>query len=182
MPGSPPHIRPATATDAVACAETYAPYVLATNITFEIDPPSAEQFRGRIAQAQAAHEWLVAERNGTLLGYAYGHQFHERAAYGWSCEASIYLAGSQRRQGVGRALYQELLGRLAGRGYCRAFAGIALPNEASIGLHLALGFEEAGCFRRVGWKNGAWHDVAWMQRDLQTGETDPPAPISPAAG
>jgi L-amino acid N-acyltransferase YncA len=182
MLGSPLHIRPATAADAAACAETYAPYVVGTSITFEVEPPTTEQFRARIAQAQAGHEWLVAQRDGTVLGYAYGHQFHERAAYGWTCETSIYLAVSLRRQGVGRALYQELLRRLAGRGYRRALAGIALPNEGSIGLHRALGFEDAGCYRRVGWKNGAWHDVAWMQRDLQPRESDPPVPISPGVG
>ena len=176
-----PHIRPAAAADAAACGDIYAPYVVGTNVTFEVEPPTTEQFWARIAHAQAAHEWLVAERNGTVLGYAYGHQFHERAAYDWSCETSIYLDAGLRRQGVGRALYRELLGRLAGRGYRRAFAGIALPNDASFGLHRALGFEDAGCFRRVGWKNGAWHDVAWMQRDLQSCEFDPPNPISPTA-
>ena len=86
-----------------------------------------------------------------------------------------------RREGIGRALYEELLARLAGRGYRRALAGITLPNEASIGFHRAFGFEDAGCYRRVGWKNGAWHDVAWLQRDLQSDEIDPPAPISPSA-
>jgi phosphinothricin acetyltransferase len=126
-----------------------------------------------------AHEWLVAERDASVVGYAYGHRFHERAAYAWSCETSIYLAVGLRRQGVGRALYEELLEHLARRGYRCAFAGITLPNEASIGLHSAFGFQEAGRFRRVGWKNGAWHDVAWMQCDLQTGETDPLAPITP---
>jgi L-amino acid N-acyltransferase YncA len=177
MVGSAPHIRSATAADAAACAEIYAPYILGTSITFEVEPPTTEQFKERIAQAQASHEWLVAERDGTVLGYAYGHRFHERAAYDWSCETSIYLAVTLRRQGVGRALYQELLQRLAGRGYRRAFAGIALPNDASTGLHRALGFQWAGCYRRVGWKNGAWHDVAWMQADLQGCEIDPPAPI-----
>jgi L-amino acid N-acyltransferase YncA len=137
-----------------------------------------EQFVERIAYAQAAHEWLVAVREGIVIGYAYGHQFAERAAYSWSCQTSIYLAPEVRRQGVGRALYQQLLGRLAALGYRRAFAGIALPNEASLGLHRAFGFQEVGCYRRVGWKNGAWHDVAWMQRDLQATETDPPAPIA----
>src|ERR1700722_17474028 len=105
-------VRPATAADAVACADIYQPYVTGTSITFEVDPPTAEQFRGRIAQAQLNHEWLVAERERTIVGYAYGHQFHDRAAYGWSCEVSIYLRDGVRRQGIGRALYQELLVRL----------------------------------------------------------------------
>jgi L-amino acid N-acyltransferase YncA len=180
MSGLPPRIRAATLSDADACAELYAPYVTDTSITFEVEPPTSEQFTERIAEAQARHAWLVAERDEMLLGYAYGHRLHERAAYDWSCETSIYLAVDVRREGVGRALYQELLGRLAARGYRRALAGIALPNDASIGLHRALGFEDVGCYRRVGWKNGAWHDVAWVQRDLQTDEADPPLPIRPA--
>lgn len=173
-------IRSATATDAAACADIYAPYVTDSCISFEAEPPSAAQFSERIADAQRSHVWLVAERDDGIVGYAYGHQFHGRAAYRWSCETSIYLAMDRRGQGIGRALYPALLGHLAERGYRRAFAGIALPNEASIGLHRMCGFEDAGCYRRVGWKNGAWHDVAWMQRDLQADEVDPPPPISPS--
>jgi L-amino acid N-acyltransferase YncA len=171
-------VRPAGAADAVACAEIYAPYVTATSISFEIEPPTPQQFLERIADAQAGHEWLIAERDGFVIGYAYAHRFAERAAYRWSCETSIYLASKARRQGVGRSLYAELLGRLAALGYRRAFAGITLPNEASVGLHRVFGFQNAGCYRRVGWKNGIWHDVAWMQRDLQTTEIDPPPPIT----
>lgn len=171
-------IRPAAPTDAAACAEIYRPYVIDTSITFELEPPTAEQFSARIAEAQAAHEWLVAERDGFVLGYAYAHQFAERAAYGWSCETSVYLAPGARGQGVGRALYEELLKCLARHGYRRAFAGISLPNDASVGLHRTFGFTDAGCYRRVGWKRGAWHDVAWMQLDLDPAENDPPLPIS----
>ena len=171
-------IRPADAEDAAACAAIYAPYVEDTCITFEVEPPTAEQFSARIADARATHEWLVAERDGIVIGYAYAHQFAERAAYGWSCETSVYVARGLRGEGVGRALYAELLQRLARQGYRRAFAGISLPNDASIGLHRAFGFTDAGCYRRVGWKNGAWHDVAWMQLDLDPSETGPPRPVS----
>ncbi len=171
-------VRAATAADAVACAEIYAPYVTGTSITFEVEPPTAGQFVKRIAGCRATHEWLVATREGAVIGYAYGHRFAERAAYNWSCETSIYLAQAVHRQGVGSALYEQLLGILAMRGYRRAFAGVTLPNDSSIGLHHAFGFQHAGCYRRVGWKDGAWHDVAWMQRDLQPAELDPPSRIS----
>jgi L-amino acid N-acyltransferase YncA len=173
-------IRPAAAADARFCADIYAPYVTSTNITFELEPPTTTQFAERIAKAQASHEWLVAERDAVVVGYAYGHRFAERAAYAWSCETSIYLAHGIRRLGVGRRLYRELLDRLAVMGYRRAFAGITVPNEASVGFHRAFGFHDAGCYRRVGWKNGAWHDVAWLQRDLQDAESDPPSPIGRA--
>jgi L-amino acid N-acyltransferase YncA len=181
MSSSVLRIRSATGADAAACAEIYAPYVLSTCISFEVEPPTPDQFEERIASAQISHEWLVVEREGNVVGYAYGHQFHEREAYRWSCETSIYLSQDVQRQGVGRTLYDVLLVGLGQRGYRRAFAGIALPNEASSGLHRRLGFEDAGCYSRVGWKNGAWHDVAWMQKDLQSGEVDPPNPISPSA-
>jgi L-amino acid N-acyltransferase YncA len=171
-------VRPAIAADADACAHIYEPYVTGTSTSFEVEPPTPQQFTGRILDAQAAHEWLVAERDGFVIGYAYAHRFATRAAYGWSCETSIYLASEVHRRGVGRALYEELLERLATLGYRRAFAGITLPNEASVALHRACGFRDAGRYQRVGWKHGAWHDVAWMQCDLQTTEIDPPSPIS----
>jgi len=171
-------VRPATEADAASCAEIYAPYVTSTCISFETKPPTSEQFVERIVAAQALHEWLVAERDGAVVGYAYGHAFNERAAYNWSCETSVYVAMDLRRGGVGRALYGALLDHLADRGYRRAFAGITLPNDASLGFHRSFGFEDAGCYRRVGWKQDAWHDVAWMQRDLQRHDIDPPAPIS----
>lgn len=168
-------VRSASAEDAAACAEIYAPYVTSTDISFELEPPTAAQFADRIADAKAEHEWLVAERYGVVVGYAYGHRFAERAAYQWSCETSIYLAPDVRGLGIGSVLYQRLLTCLADQGYRRAFAGITLPNDASVGLHRRFGFEQVGCYRRVGWKNAAWHDVAWMQRDLQAVEADPPA-------
>jgi L-amino acid N-acyltransferase YncA len=180
MADSLTNLRPGTRADAASCAEIYAPYVTGTSISFEVEPPTAEDFVPRIVDAQAAHDWLVAERDGTVIGYAYGHRFAERSAYRWSCETSIYLAQGVRREGVGRALYDELLTLLAARGYRRAFAGITLPNEASVGLHRALGFQDAGCYRRVGWKHGAWHDVLWMQRDLQSTEIDPPSEVQPS--
>ena len=100
-----------------------------------------------------------------------------RAAYRWSCEVSVYLEPGLRRTGVGRTLYEALFARLVERGYRTAVAGMTLPNPASEGLHRALGFEPVGTFRRVGWKHGAWHDVAWVQRPLVAG-SDPPAEIA----
>ena len=97
--------------------------------------------------------------------------FKERAAYRYACEVSVYLERGLRRSGGGRALYSALLARLAERGYRTAAAVIALPNDASVALHSALGFVPVGTFRRIGWKHDRWHDVAWMQRDLGVGDT-----------
>jgi phosphinothricin acetyltransferase len=168
-------IRDALATDAPRCAEIYAPYVRDTAISFEEVPPSADEMAGRIADAQLRHAWLVLEQDGDVVGYAYGGPFMSRAAYQWSTAVSVYLAAGRRRTGGGRALYEALFARLTDRGHRSALAGIALPNEASTGLHAALGFEHVGTYRRVGWKLGRWHDVAWYQRPLADGDGPPAA-------
>jgi L-amino acid N-acyltransferase YncA len=168
-----PAVRDATQGDARACVAIYAPYVTDTVISFELEPPTAADMAGRIAAASDRHAWLLLEDAGRVVGFAYGLPFAERAAYRWACQTSIYLEVGRRRSGGGRVLYGALLARLAERGYRRAFAGMTLPNEASAGLHGALGFEPVGVYRRVGWKHGAWHDVAWVQRAIGADE-DPP--------
>ncbi|MEU0790093.1 N-acetyltransferase family protein [Amycolatopsis sp. NPDC005961] len=170
-------IRDATPDDATACLAIYAPYVTETVISFEDEPPSVAEMARRITDA---HAWFVLESEGRVAGFAYARPFAERAAYRWSCETSIYLERGRRRTGAGRALYETLFDRLRDKGFCRAFAGMTLPNDASAGLHRALGFEPAGVYRRVGWKHGAWRDVAWVQKDLHAtdGCASPPAPLT----
>jgi L-amino acid N-acyltransferase YncA len=169
------HVRDATAADAEACAAIYAPYVTDTAITFELEVPTAAAMAERIERAVQTHAWLVAEADG-IVGYAYGGPYKERAAYRWSCEVSVYVDRGRQRTGAGRALYEALLARLAARGYRMAVAGMTLPNDASVGLHRALGFEPVGTYRRIGYKHGAWHDVAWTQRPLAAddGSAEPP--------
>jgi phosphinothricin acetyltransferase len=170
-------IRDADAADAGRCAAIYAPYVRDTAISFESEPPAPEEMSGRIAEAQRAHAWLVLEAAGEVVGYAYGGPFMSRAAYRWATAVSVYLDPARRRTGGGRALYEALFDRLAARGHRTALAGVALPNEASVGLHRALGFEEVGTYRRVGWKLGRWHDVVWFQLAL-VDDDGAPAPLS----
>ncbi len=158
-------VRDATPDDARACADVYAPYVTGTAVSFETVPPAPDEMARRIAAAQERHAWLVLD-DGGVVGFAYGGPFMARAAYRWSCTVSVYLEPGRRRQGSGRLLYEALLARLADRGYRRVLAGVTLPNEPSLGLHRALGFEPVGTYRRVGWKDGAWRDVTWLQRDL----------------
>lgn len=169
-----PHVRSATPADAGACAVVYAPYVTDTVITFEAVPPGPEEMAERIAAALRSHAWLVLEDEGRVAGYAVATPFTSRAAYRWSCEVSVYLELGRRRTGAGRALYEALFARLAERGFRTAVAGMTLPNDASVGLHRAMGFEPVGTYRRIGWKYGAWHDVAWVQRRLSL-DGDPPA-------
>ncbi|MGY1633534.1 GNAT family N-acetyltransferase [Geodermatophilus sp. SYSU D01186] len=171
-------VRDATVDDAAACAELYAPYVRDTAISFETEPPTTPEMATRITAALATHAWVVLEDGGRVAGYAYGAPFNARPAYRWSVSVSVYTEEGRRRPGAGRALYAALFDRLAARGYRMALAGIALPNDASTGLHRALGFEPVGTYRRVGWKHGRWHDVAWCQRPLgdvdADGEPEPP--------
>ena len=167
-------VRDATEDDGAACAAIYAPYVTDTAITFEYEPPTAAGMSARIAAAQQAHAWLVLEDDGRVVGYAYGGRHKERAAYRWSCEVSVYLDRTYHRAGVGRALYVALLARLAERGFRAVVAKMTLPNDASVGLHRTLGFRPVGVHERIGFKNGAWHDVAITQLDLVTSEDDPP--------
>ncbi|TDT30874.1 GNAT family N-acetyltransferase [Naumannella halotolerans] len=167
---SPVAIRVAEAADAAACREIYAPYVTDTVITFEYDVPSVAELQRRIA---GAYRWLIAERDGELIGYAYAGPFKARAAYDWACEVSVYLRQGLRRTGAGRALYTQLLDDLTECGFRTAVGVITVPNEASVGLHTALGFRPVGTFERIGWKHGGWHDVYWCRRELGP---DPEAP------
>ena len=166
-------VRLATADDAAACAAIYAAYVLETAISFELEPPAAEQMAARIAAANEHWAFLVLTDDGQVVGYAYATAFNERAAYRWACTTSVYLNSERQRSGGGRLLYEALLARLAERGYRQAMAGMTLPNAASAAFHRALGFEPVGVYRKVGWKFDAWHDVAWLQRTI-TEAPDPP--------
>jgi L-amino acid N-acyltransferase YncA len=157
--------------DAPACAAIYAPYVTDTVISFEEVAPSPAQIAERMG---AAHVWLVAEVDGAVVGYAYGSPHRERPAYRWAGDVAIYLSGADQGRGTGRRLYAGLIERLRTAGLWTLCAGVAQPNDASNGLHEALGFEPVGTYRRIGWKNGAWHDVRWYQLDLRPGDHTPP--------
>jgi L-amino acid N-acyltransferase YncA len=173
-------VRPATTGDGAVCAAIYAPYVLGTAASFETEPPVAEEMARRIEAASEQHAWLVAERGGTLVGYAYATAWRSRPAYRWTCEVSVYVVDHERGGGVGRALYDALLARLAERGFRSVVAGMTLPNPASARLHEALGFSPVGVLTRVGWKAGRWHDVALLQRGLGPGLDDAEGPDEPS--
>jgi phosphinothricin acetyltransferase len=170
-------LRFATRHDVGAIFDIYAPIVERTAISFEAVPPSRAELAARLDETMPEYPWLVAEDSERVVGYAYGHRFAPRAAYAWSVETSIYVGEGARGHGVGRALYDALLALLAAQGYRQAFAGIALPNPASVALHEAVGFTPVGAYREVGYKFGAWHDVGWWQRALGTDARG--APVTP---
>jgi len=173
-------IRVATADDAASIQAIYAPIVEHTFISFEMQPPSIEEMRRRIATTLPALPWLVhLDNSGQVAGYAYAGRHGERQAYQWSVNVSVYLRDDTRGKGVGRRLYEALLPMLTTLGYYQAFAGIALPNPASVALHESLGFVPLGIYRNVGHKLGAWRDVGYWQLELRSPAMHTPDPPSP---
>lgn len=160
--------------DAAACTEIYAPHVEASPTSFEERAPGEVELARRIERILRTHPWLVAEREGAVVGYAYACPHRERLAYRWAVDVSVYVAAAERGHGIGRRLYEELFERLRRQGFRIACAGITLPNETSVALHENLGFVPVGVYRRIGWKADAWWDVGWWQLDLAPNETDPP--------
>jgi len=170
-------IRAATPADAESIAAIYAPIVRDTAISFELEPPSPEEMRGRILSTLRALPWLVSlDERGQVDGYVYAGRHRERAAYQWSVDVTAYVREDARGRGVGKRLYASLFAELVRLGYCQAFAGIALPNEASVALHESLGFEHLGTYRKVGFKLGGWRDVGWWQKTLRQPVEAPEAP------
>jgi phosphinothricin acetyltransferase len=167
--------------DAAACAAIYAPYVADSPTSFEVVPPSPAEFRARIEQTRSTHPWIVLQSNGQVVGYAYASPHHARAAYRWAADVAVYVDPAHHRRGAGRALYDALLDLLRRQRLCVAVAGITLPNDASVALHRAVGFEQVGVYRAIGWKAGAWRDVSWWQVRLRPPDAaGPPAePLGP---
>jgi phosphinothricin acetyltransferase len=120
----------------------------------------------------------VLDEQGTIGGYAYASPHRDRAAYRWSADSSVYLEAEFRGRGAGRALYSALFELLRLQGYFRVHAGITLPNDASVGIHKAFGFQPIGIYPAVGYKHGSWHDVAWYQLTLREPVEAPAEPLS----
>jgi phosphinothricin acetyltransferase len=170
-------IRLARPEDGGAVAEIYRPAVTERATSFEFDAPDADEMARRITNCLERLPWVVAEENGRLLGYAYASPHRVRAAYQWSADVSAYVGAEAHRRSIGRTLYEALFRILVLQGYVNAYAGITLPNVASEAFHRALGFTPVGTYHGVGYKFGAWHDVAWFERSLAARAANPPLPI-----
>jgi L-amino acid N-acyltransferase YncA len=162
--------------DATAVLNIYKPYVLDTAISFEYDPPSELEFLQRIKTIASEYPWLVCLEGEKILGYAYASRHRARTAYDWSAESTVYMLADQQRKGFARILYETVFEILRLQGYFNVYAGITLPNEKSVGFHRALGFNEIGTYKNIGYKLGHWHDTYWMQLSLAEHIHDPSFP------
>lgn len=169
-------IRLANIQDCKQILNIYQYYVLNTAITFEYEVPSLNEMESRMAAIQTKYPYLVAEIDNTIVGYAYASDFRYRAAYQWSPESSIYIDIDHTGKGIGKLLYQKLFDILQLQGYYNVFAGAALPNDASVAIHLKMGFKEIGIFDNIGYKFDKWHSTKWFQLILNEHITNPSKP------
>ncbi|WP_283607831.1 GNAT family N-acetyltransferase [Faecalispora anaeroviscerum] len=156
-------LRFATPEDAPRLIAIYAPYILNTCITYEYTVPSVEEFAERIRTISRRMPYLVYEKDGIILGYAYASPHMTRAAYQWDAELSIYMDERHHRSGVGRMLYKTLIALLKELGYYNLYALISIPNDRSIGFHRSLGFKQVGVYPHTGYKLGRWNDLAILE-------------------
>ncbi len=163
--------------DAAAIAAIYRPSVEGGLASFEEVAPDAVEMAARIRRTLERTPWLVAEDEGTVLGYAYAAPHQERPGYRWAVNISVYVAAEAREMGIGRALYDELLAILRRQRFVNVYAGITLPNPASVALHEGIGMERIGVYERIGFKLGEWHSVAWYGLRLAESVGAPPEPI-----
>ena len=161
-------IRAAKEGDVPAMLAIYSEFVLHTAVSFEYEVPTPEAFARRLREHMADYPWLVWEEDGAVLGYAYAGRAFERAAYAWNAEISCYLDVSVRGRGVGRRLYAAIEAILTAQGCRKVFAVVTSANAPSVAFHEALGYRRTAVFPQVGFKQGQWYDVIWLEKALQS--------------
>ncbi len=172
------NIRIAGEADAAALAAIYAPYVTNTAITFEYEPPTAEEFACRIRRTLERYPYFVAEENGVIAGYTYVSPFRARAAYDWSVETSIYIREGCKGKGLGKSLYFALESMLQRQNVVNLNACIVYPHPESVAFHERMGYTLTAHIHQCGYKLGKWHDIVWMEKMLGAHDT-PPRPFIP---
>lgn len=172
----------ATLEDAKTLVEIYTPYVEKTVITFEYEVPSVEEFKGRMAHVLEKYPYLVAERDGEIVGYAYAGEFKSRAAYDWAVETTVYVREDQKNSGVGKALYMALEQILAEQNILNLNACIGYPEvedeyltKNSVQFHEHMGYRFVGEFYKCGYKFGRWYNMVWMEKHIGEHLDDQPA-------
>src|SRR5690349_17840892 len=170
-------MRTATTADARDILDIYAPFVLSTAISFENELPSLGQMEKRIQSCLEKFPWVVISNEGKIAGYAYASRHREREAYQWSCETSVYVHENYRGKGIAAELYRVLLEILKLQGFRTAYAGITLPNEASVRLHEKCGFAQFAFYENVGFKLNRWQNVGWWRLRLNEFSPEPAPPL-----
>jgi len=170
-------IRLVNTEDSAGILKIYAPYILKTSLTFEIEVPDEKAFKERIGTYLQNWPWLVCEIDGQIIGYAYGTRYRERVAYQWGTEVSVYIHDDHHRKGIAKALYTALIKILKKQGFRNAYAVINLPNDNSVAFHESCGFKYFATYENVGYKLGKWKNVGWWQLQLNDYNNEPEAPI-----
>lgn len=177
-------IRDAQLEDAERILEIYAYYVEHTAITFEYDIPTLTEFRARMEKTMKQYPYLVIEQDGIIQGYSYAGPFVGRAAYGWSCELTIYLDHTMQKCGLGKELYTALETELKEMGFLNLYACIGYPTiedeyltKNSADFHAHLGFTTIGEFHQCGYKFDRWYNMIWMEKIIGKHRQNQP-PIS----
>lgn len=173
-------IRLATESDLEQYAEIVNHYIESTAINFHDRVQSEEDWESTWRVLHERYPFIVADRDGLIVGIAYASPWKLRGAYDWTAEVTVYVREGHQRQGIGRALSARMLELLEAQGYRAIVAVIALPNDASVALHRSLGYEHAGTLKRLGYKLGEWRDVSYWQR-LGAPDDSPPAAIRPVS-
>jgi Sortase and related acyltransferases len=158
--------------DTEAVLKIYEPYI-ETPVTFECELPSLEEFQKRIYNFSCNYPYIVCEKNGEIVGYAYAHRFRERAAYDWNVELSIYISRCEHGKGIGKAMYHALIEILKLQNIINVYGGITLPNPKSEGLHKSMGFQCVGTYHDTGFKCGSWHSVEWFEKQISEYNNEP---------
>lgn len=172
-------IRYATLQDAAAILKIYEPFITSTSVTFEYTVPSLEEFTKRVEGIMHKYPYFVCVEKTSgveeevIVGYAYANKFRERAAYNWDVESSIYVDPQHQRKGVATVLYGKLLDECQRRGFHNVVGGITMPNDHSVKLHEKFGFRHVGVFRKSGFKQGAWHDVLFVEKNINPCDGEP---------
>lgn len=174
-------VRMAVREDAMEVLEIYKPSVLTTAFSFETAVPTLHQFQTRIENCLQKYPWIVCTVNQQVVGYVYASKHREREAYQWSCECSVYIRDSFKGKGIATELYAVLFEILKIQGIRNVYAGITLPNDASVKLHEKCGFKHFANYDNIGYKFNSWKTVGWWKLQLNDYDLNPPPPIKIAA-
>jgi len=166
-------IRLAQETDAAEILNIYKHYIKNTAISFEYKTHSMNEFRNRIKKISSDYPYIVCVSDGKIIGYAYANRQMERAAYQWNAELSVYIDKAHLGCGVGKMLYSTLIEILKLQNVRNVYGVVTFPNENSERLHEHFGFKRLGIYHNTGYKCGAWHDVAWFEKNIMDYDLEP---------